>query len=73
MRGVWLHDGPSGKTTNLSDFNHILRASKYLKRLSIPYVANDQILESALMHCPVLNYLDVSGASDITDKGIEKM
>ena len=73
MRGVWFHDDPSGKTTNLSDFENILRSTKYLKRLSIPYVANDAILETALMHCPVLNFLDVSGASDITDKGIEKM
>ena len=73
MRGVWLHDDPSGKTTNISDFNNILRCMAHLKRLSLPYIANDEIFETALLHCSTLNFLDVSGASEITDKGVERM
>ena len=73
MKGVWLHDDPSGKTTNLSHFNKILRTANNLKRLSVPYIANNEILETALLHCSNLNFLDVSGASEITDKGVERM
>ena len=73
MRGVWLHDEPSGKATNLTDFSIILKQYINLKRLVIPYVANDKILETVLMHCRNINFLDVSGASEITDKGVEKL
>jgi hypothetical protein len=73
MRGVWLHDEPSGKTRNLTDFNSILKHYTKLKRLIIPYVANDKILETVLKHCHNINFLDVSGTSEITDKGVEKL
>ena len=73
MRGVWLHDEPSGKTTNLTEFNGILTYYTNLKRLVVPYVANDKILETVLTHCRKINFLDVSGASEITDKGVEKL
>lgn len=73
MRGVWLHDEPSGKTTNLTDFDGILMSYTNLQRLVVPYVANDKILETVLMHCRNINFLDVSGASEITDKGVKKM
>jgi len=72
LRGVWLHDDPSGKTTNLSDFNNILRFMANLKRLSLPYIANDEIFETALLQCSTLNFLDVSGASEITERGVER-
>ena len=73
MRGVWLHDDPSGKTTNLSDFNNILKSMTNLKRLSLPYITNDEIFATVLLQCNTLNFLDVSGASEITDKGVERM
>ena len=73
MRGVWLHDEPSGKCKNLSDFNDVLKLSLYLKQLSLPYIGNNEILRTVLFHCPKLNNLDVSGSSEITDKGVEKM
>ena len=73
MRGVWLYDEPAGKAKNLTDFSSILKHYTNLKRLVIPYVANDKILETVLMHCRNINFLGVSGASEITEKGVEKM
>ena len=73
MRGVWLHDDPSGKTRNMKDFHDFIKSITNLRRLSLPYVANNNIVQSVLTNCHQLTFLDVSGSSEIGDAHVEKV
>ena len=65
LRGVWLRN-----SSRESLVNGILRKKlRSLRRLSIPYVADDAVLEALAKHCPDLRHLDLAGASEVTAAG----
>lgn len=51
----------------------IVRNCRQLRRLSIPYIATDELLEQIAKWSEELRVLDISGETDITDIGIERM
>ena len=73
MRGIWLQEGPKAKDGNLTKFNEVLKSMVHLRRLIMPYVANTEIFKTSLSNCPNLTYLDVSGASEIEDKEVDRL
>ena len=73
MRGIWLHDDPSEKSRNLTNFIGVLKCMINLNRLSVPYIASNEILRTVLLHCPNLRFLDVAGSSEVTDNEVGKM
>lgn len=64
IRGVWLRD----KCRDM--FCDALRRMPHLKHLSVPYVANDFLVETLARKCAHLKTLDISGAGEVTDEGI---
>ncbi len=50
-----------------------LRKWGNLRRLCLPYVANDQVLEGLARHCRQLRQLDIAGASEVTPDGLRSL
>ncbi|XP_022122970.2 uncharacterized protein LOC110998574 [Pieris rapae] len=67
MKGVWVKD------EHLHLMYEIIKNLPNLTTLSIPYIANDEILKYIGEHNKVLKLLDVSGETDITEIGIDAM
>lgn len=67
LKGVWI------KEEHMDYMFALLKKLKNLVNLSIPYIANDDLLEVIGKHNPNLRYIDVSGETDITDIGIESL
>ena len=41
-------------------------------QVTVPYVADDQLLRLVSANCPQLTVLDLSGAMELTDAGVKK-
>ena len=67
LRGVWL------RNSSRESFVSGIRKLRYLRKLSIPYVANDDLLAALAKSCPELRHLDLAGASEITKAGAEQL
>ncbi|CAK1555709.1 unnamed protein product [Leptosia nina] len=67
LKGVWVKD------ENLPLMYEIIKNLPSLTALSIPYIANDEILKYIGENNRVLKILDVSGETDITEIGIDVM
>lgn len=67
LRGVWV------KEEHMSYMYEIVRNCRQLRQLSIPYIATDELLEQIAKWSEALRVLDISGETDITDIGIERM
>ena len=67
LRGVWL------RNSNRDSFVSGIRKLRHLRKLSIPYVANDDLLAALAMNCPELRHLDLAGASEVTAEGAEQL
>lgn len=65
LKGVWIKDD------HLHLMMEITKKLTKLKNLSIPYIANDDLLKEISENIPKLKYLDISGETDITEIGIE--
>ena len=50
-----------------------IRKLRRLRKLSIPYVANDELLAALAKNCPDLRHLDLAGASEVTAAGAEQL
>lgn len=51
----------------------IVKKCRYLNKLYVPYIANDELLEVIAKHCRNLQLLDISGETDITEIGVEAL
>ena len=51
LRGVWL------RNSSRDSFVTGIRKLRYLRKLSIPYVANDAVLAALAKNCPDLRHL----------------
>jgi hypothetical protein len=67
MKGVWV------KEENMNFMYAVVKNLPNLTRLSIPYIANDELLKFLAEHSTKLKYLDISGETDITEIGIESL
>ncbi|XP_011178545.2 uncharacterized protein LOC105209689 isoform X2 [Zeugodacus cucurbitae] len=67
LKGVWV------KEEHMHYLFEIVRKCKYLTKLFVPYIANDDLLEVIAKHCRQLKVLDISGETDITEIGIESL
>uniref|UniRef100_A0A0K8V448 Uncharacterized protein n=1 Tax=Bactrocera latifrons TaxID=174628 RepID=A0A0K8V448_BACLA len=67
LKGVWV------KEEHMHYLFEIVRKCKYLTKLFVPYIANDDLLEVIAKHCSQLKVLDISGETDITEIGIESL
>ncbi|GBP50613.1 hypothetical protein EVAR_28803_1 [Eumeta japonica] len=67
LKGVWVKDD------HLSLMYELIKNLKKLEVLSIPYIANDEVLKYIGEHNKILKLLDVSGETDITEIGIDAM
>lgn len=69
LKGVWV------KEEHMPYMLAIVRQCRCLRRLCIPYIATDDLLEQIAGKDgpPELRYLDISGETDITDIGIERL
>lgn len=67
LKGVWVKD------EHLSIMYNLIKNLRNLTVLSIPYIANDEVLKFIGEHNAGLKLLDVSGESDITEIGIDAM
>ena len=67
LRGVWLRD------SSRESFVSGIRKLRRLRKLSIPYVANDELLGALAKNCPDLRHLDLAGASEVTAAGAEQL
>lgn len=67
LKGVWVKD------EYLPLMYELIKNLTNLTVLSIPYIANDEVLKFIGEHNKVLKLLDVSGESDITEIGIDAM
>ncbi|XP_026473858.1 uncharacterized protein LOC113377678 [Ctenocephalides felis] len=67
MKGVWV------KEENMYYLFDIVRKLKNLNRLTIPYIANDELLHHIGESCANLKFLDISGETDITEIGIQSL
>ncbi|XP_075151817.1 uncharacterized protein LOC142225862 isoform X2 [Haematobia irritans] len=67
LKGVWI------KEEHMIYMFEIIKKCQYLTKLYVPYIANDDLLESISEHCKNLQVLDISGETDITEIGIESL
>lgn len=67
LKGVWI------KEDHMQYMYDIVRKLNFLNKLSIPYIANDDLLKHIGEYSRSLKYLDISGETDITDVGIESL
>ncbi|XP_073824922.1 uncharacterized protein [Musca autumnalis] len=67
LKGVWV------KEEHMFYMFEIVKKCKYLTKLYVPYIANDDLLEVIANHCKHLQVLDISGETDITEIGIESL
>lgn len=67
MKGIWLKDSA------LSTFCSALRRMTQLKHLSVPYLANDQLVEVVSKKCAHLAFIDLSGTSDLSEEALLKL
>ena len=67
LRGVWL------RNSSRESFVIGIRKLRNLRKLSIPYVANDDVLTALAKNCPDLRHLDLAGASEVTAAGAEQL
>jgi hypothetical protein len=67
MKGVWV------KEENMNFMYEMIKNTPNLNRLSIPYIANDELLKCIGEHSGKLKFLDISGETDITDIGLESL
>ncbi|XP_067623600.1 uncharacterized protein [Eurosta solidaginis] len=65
LKGVWV------KEEHMHYLFDIVRKCKYLTKLFVPYIANDDLLEVIGKHCSQLQVLDISGETDITEIGVD--
>lgn len=65
LKGVWV------KEEHMFYMFEIIKKCQYLTKLYVPYIANDDLLQSISKHCKYLQVLDISGETDITEIGIE--
>lgn len=65
LKGIWI------KEEMMSLMFSIIENLPYLRKLVIPYIANDDVLYHIMKHQKNLLYLDISGETDITDIGID--
>ena len=64
---MWLQDA------SRRSFIEGLRKLRSLRRLCLPYVANDQIIQGLAKSCLELRYLDIAGASEVTENGLKAL
>jgi len=69
-RGVWFQS--QAKEGYRESFYDALRYMPNLKQVTVPYVADDQLLRLVSANCPQLTVLDLSGAMELTDAGVKK-
>lgn len=67
LKGVWVKD------EHLTLMYNIIKNLTNLTTLSIPYIANDEVLKCIGEYNKVLKLLDISGETDITEIGIDAM
>lgn len=65
LKGIWL------KEDNMNFMLSIIKNLQNLYKLVIPYIATDDLLKHIEIYQKKLQYLDISGETDITDYGIE--
>ena len=69
-RGVWLQS--KSKEGYRDAFYEALRCMPKLRNVTIPYVADDQLLRILAANSQQLTILDLSGAMELTDDGVRK-
>uniref|UniRef100_A0A1B0GK90 Putative f-box protein n=1 Tax=Lutzomyia longipalpis TaxID=7200 RepID=A0A1B0GK90_LUTLO len=67
LKGVWV------KEELMFYLYEIVAKLRHLEHLSIPYIANDELLEHIARQCPNLRMLDIAGETDITEIGMESL
>lgn len=67
LKGVWV------KEEHMSYMYEIIKNCPNLVRLSIPYIATDELLKYIAEYSKNLQILDISGETDITEIGIEHL
>ena len=67
LRNVWL----AGKS--LRNFSDSLDSKPHLTKLVVPYIATDHLVAMVGRHCPVMEFLDISGTELVTDIGVTKL
>lgn len=65
MKGVWV------KEEFMCFMYEIIKHLPHLTKLTIPHIANDNLLKHISDYCKNLRHLDISGETDITDIGLE--
>jgi hypothetical protein len=65
LKGIWI------KEEMMPLMHTIIKSLPNLRKLSIPYIANDEVLLNIKRHQRNLVHLDISGESDVTDIGID--
>lgn len=65
LKGIWV------KEEQMFSMYTLIKKCSHLTRLSIPYIANDELLKELSANSPNLRVLDISGETDITEIGIE--
>lgn len=67
MKGIWI------KEEQMFSMYSLIKKCSHLTRLSIPYIANDELLKEISANSPNLRVIDISGETDITEIGIEHL
>lgn len=65
LKGVWIKD------EHMSTMYDIIKKLPNLTKLSIPYIADDDLLSVIAENSKKLKVLDISGETDITEIGLE--
>lgn len=65
LKGVWV------KEEHMPLMYEVIRNCRYLTKLQVPYIANDELLEEISYFLSYLQVLDISGKTDITDIGMD--
>lgn len=65
LKGIWV------KEEQMDSMYIVVKKCLNLTRLSIPYIANDDLLKEISEHSSHMRVLDISGETDITEIGIE--